>query len=304
MRWVKHGLVFAPRGDADWMVTHAAPPTALHLEGDRFRIFCSGRDREGSSQTGFFDIDITDPTSILRVSRSPVIGLGPLGAHDDRGAMTSWITRHEGKLYHYYSGWSLGRTVPFYISIGLAVSEDGGETFHKVSPAPILGRHRADPYLVASPCVLVEDGRWRMWYVSGVRWVIEDGAAKHFYNIRYAESDNGIDWQRNGIVCIDFRSPEEYALGRPSVLRENGALKMWYPYRGAGYRIGYAESQDGTRWIRRDERGGIEPSSSGWDSEMVTYPYVFDHRGVRYMLYNGNGYGKTGIGLASCDEDP
>ena len=28
---------------------------------------------------------------------------------------------------------------------------------------------------------------------------------------------------------------------------------------------------------------------------MVEYPFVFDHRGSRYMLYNGNGYGATGI---------
>jgi hypothetical protein len=35
-----------------------------------------------------------------------------------------------------------------------------------------------------------------------------------------------------------------------------------------------------------------------WDSEMVTYPVVADVAGERFMLYNGNGYGRTGIGLA------
>jgi hypothetical protein len=33
-------------------------------------------------------------------------------------------------------------------------------------------------------------------------------------------------------------------------------------------------------------------------SEMIKYPFVFDHDGERSMLYNGNGYGKTGVGLA------
>jgi hypothetical protein len=32
---------------------------------------------------------------------------------------------------------------------------------------------------------------------------------------------------------------------------------------------------------------------------MVTYPVVFGPPGRRLMLYNGNGYGRTGIGLAS-----
>jgi hypothetical protein len=31
---------------------------------------------------------------------------------------------------------------------------------------------------------------------------------------------------------------------------------------------------------------------------MQAYPFVFDEGGRRYMLYNGDGYGRTGIGLA------
>jgi hypothetical protein len=77
---------------------------------------------------------------------------------------------------------------------------------------------------------------------------------------------------------------------------------MWYSYRGESYRIGYAESHDGIQWTRRDEEAGIEVSDGGWDSEMICYPCVFDHEGQRYMLYNGNGYGKTGIGLAVLEQ--
>jgi len=39
-------------------------------------------------------------------------------------------------------------------------------------------------------------------------------------------------------------------------------------------------------------------SEAGWDSEMICYPHVFEHNGEKHMLYNGNGYGKSGIGLA------
>ena len=35
-----------------------------------------------------------------------------------------------------------------------------------------------------------------------------------------------------------------------------------------------------------------EHGETGWDSEMIAYPFVFDHKGNRYMLYNGNSYGK------------
>ena len=57
-----------------------------------------------------------------------------------------------------------------------------------------------------------------------------------------------------------------------------------------------------SRGRERTRKAGIDVSASGWDSEMIAYPYVFAHEGDYYMLYNGNGYGKTGIGLAVLDK--
>jgi hypothetical protein len=82
---------------------------------------------------------------------------------------------------------------------------------------------------------------------------------------------------------------------------------MWFSHRGASgfrseqsrtYRVGYAESRDGAVWTRMDARAGIDVSRTGWDSEMVAYPFVFDHRGSRYLVYNGNCFGRSGFGYA------
>jgi hypothetical protein len=116
--------------------------------------------------------------------------------------------------------------------------------------------------------------------------------------IKYAESENGIDWKREGKIALNFKDDSEYAMSRPFVIKEDGIYRMWYSYRGAAYRIGYAESDDGINWERLDEKVGISVSKSGWDCEMVEYPFIFDHKGQRYMLYNGNKYGLTGFGLA------
>ena len=78
---------------------------------------------------------------------------------------------------------------------------------------------------------------------------------------------------------------------------------MWYSYRGVAYRIGYAESENGIQWKRKDDLAGIDVSPDGWDSEMIEYPFIFDHKGSRYMIYNGNGYGKTGFGLAVMEHN-
>ena len=62
--------------------------------------------------------------------------------------------------------------------------------------------------------------------------------------------------------------------------------------------MGYAQSRDGINWKRMDKSIGIDVSASGWDSEMIEYPCVFNHEGKKYMVYNGNNYGHGGAGLA------
>jgi hypothetical protein len=81
-------------------------------------------------------------------------------------------------------------------------------------------------------------------------------------------------------------------------VRDADRWRMWYSFRGQAYRIGYAESDDGRRWRRQDHLAGLDVAASGWDSEMIEYPFVFDHDGQRFMLYNGNAYGGSGFGLA------
>ena len=36
---------------------------------------------------------------------------------------------------------------------------------------------------------------------------------------------------------------------------------------------------------------------------MTEYPFVFRHNSDIFMLYNGDGYGKTGFGLALLTDD-
>ena len=65
----------------------------------------------------------------------------------------------------------------------------------------------------------------------------------------------------------------------------------------------YADTADGKNWTRKDnETSGLQPGEPGeFDSEMLCYPELFDHNGKRYMLFNGNGYGQTGMGLAALE---
>jgi len=296
------GLIFEPKGQFDWVITHASHAFAMHIEDDMYRIYFHSRNRENKGQPGYIEINIKNPTKTLFVSPEPVVRLGKPGLFDDSGVLGPWIVENNGFLYMYYSGWMRGVSVPYYAAIGLALSKDGGKTFKKYSEAPIMDRNKIDPYMTQSNCVLKEKQSWRMWYTSAKDFKIENGKPRYYYHIKYAESDDGINWVRKGIVCIDFIYKDEYAIGRPCVVKEDGIYKMWYSYAIEAYRIGYAESDDGINWVRKDEEVGIDASKSGWDSKMIEYAFVFKHKNRKYMLYNGNDYGKTGLGLAVSSE--
>lgn len=296
MKWAKKGLIFKPAAQFDWVITHAMLPTADRIGEDLYRIYFSGRDRLNRSLIGYIEININEPQNILYITEKPVLGLGLLGCFDDNGVTPSWIVDYKDKKYLYYIGWNKGSTVRMHLIAGLAISQDGGKTFERFSKAPLLDRTDMEPYsILTAPCVLIENGAYRMWYVSGTGWVNPDLPR---YNIKYAESRDGVHWDRKGIVCIDFKTEGENALARPCVVKENSIYKMWYSYKGESYKIGYAESKDGIVWKRKDEEVGIDVSESGWDSEMIEYPFVFEHKGRKYMLYNGNEYGKAGFGYA------
>ena len=134
---------------------------------------------------------------------------------------------------------------------------------------------------------------------SGDRWFPRNGETFPVYNVKYAESRDAIYCKRDGKVCVDYKNPEEHALARPCVIKENGIYKMWYSYKGADYRIGYAESKDGLRWKRLDEKVGIDVSPDGFDSVMQVYGFIISHKGKKHMFYSGNEYGKEGIGYAT-----
>lgn len=294
--WKKRGRL-CDGGRIPWAASHAALPVVDAVPGGGHRVYFSARDDRGRARIGWADSDLS-PSGAWRVSDAPAIDLGPLGSFSDSGVTSSCLVTHKGAKYQFYTGWSLGVTVPFYLNAGLAISEDGGASFTPVSIAPILERNEIDPFLTASPWVLVEGGVWRMWYVSGLAWVTTNGKPAHRYHIRYAESRDGLHWDRRGVVCIDFKDAGEYAIARPCVLRDGSVYRMWYSHRGERYRIGYAESSDGVVWKRLDDCAGIDVAPGEWDGEMIEYPCVVDADGRRLMLYNGDDYGRTGIGLA------
>lgn len=294
--WRKLGQVCSGLQNGDWARGFAAVPTAVHLRGDTYRIYISARDSQQRSRPGWIDYDL-NTRAVTAKSEATILPLGDLGAFDDSGVMPTWVLPQPGGDLMYYIGWNQGVTVPFRNSIGVAKQSADG-SWRKLYDGPILDRTRDEPHFVAS-CAALQDGNtFHGWYLSCTGWSQAEGSAPtHHYHIKYASSRDAIDWHRDGKIAIDFLEGE-YAISRPSVLRdESGEYRMWFSARGDFYQIFEATSRDGRTW-QRSTKPVLAPSDIGWDAQMVCYPHVFDHAGSRFMLFNGDGYGSTGLGLA------
>jgi hypothetical protein len=298
MLWRRLGHIFNAGGEHPWMLTHAANPVAVPMRGHIHRFYFSTRDAQNRSSVAWIEVDLREPQRILRRADRPVLSPGEIGSFDDSGCSIGCIFRRQDKIWLYYMGWNLGVTVPWRNSIGLAISADDGESFMRVSRAPIMDRSDIDPFTLSYPWVIEEPGGLRMWYGSNLAWGAKSGDMNHV--IKSAASHDGIAWDRDGKVAIIPADASEYAFARPCVVRDRGLYRMWYAFRGDTYRIGYADSVDGQNWARGPS--GFDLGCDDWDNQSAAYPCVFDHAGRRYMLYCGNGYGRTGFGLAVLEE--
>src|SRR5688572_21422920 len=194
MQWVKKGRIFSADNQYEWMAHHASVPIADQVDDRVLRIYFGPRDRQGRTRPAFIDVEAGKPSNVLYVHDRPVLDLGKPGAFDDSGVMPSCIVNDGERKYLYYTGWNLGVTVPYRLSVGLAVSTNGGLTFDRLFEGPIVDRTRIEPYSCLSPFVLHDEGTWKMWYASTTAFVAVDGRQEPQYQIRYAHSADGIEW--------------------------------------------------------------------------------------------------------------
>ncbi|RFZ02249.1 hypothetical protein DSM43518_05066 [Mycobacterium marinum] len=301
MPWRKLGRVFVPSGELDWARTHAAQPVPEWIDGDIFRIYFSTRDDQNRSSIGCVVVDLAAGGKVLEISSKPVLCPGDLGMFDDCGVSMGSVVRVGDTRFLYYMGWNLAVTVPWKNAIGLAVSE-AGSPFERWSRFPVVALDEQDPYSISYPWVIRDDGKYRMWYGSNVRWdrntTNMDGLP---HVIKNAESIDGIHWEKRDQVAIQAAGNDDIAAARPCVVREARLYRMWFCARGAEYRVYSAISQDGLTWQPLGKDEGITVSPDSWDSVSIGYPCVFDHGGQRFLLYSGDGYGRTGFGLAVLD---
>lgn len=298
MRWEKLGRLYCPESVHPKLISHAANPLAILLDGDVYRVFYSGRDAQNRSSVGYVDVNLVKQ-EVVYVHDQPVFKHGPVNSFFSHGVSIGNCYETQGKRYILFMGWQCPLDRHWQGDIGCLVLNDDW-SLRLSTEHPFMSRDGTDQISLSYPWVVREaEGRFRMWYGSTLTWDAGNGEMLHVIN--QASSDDGYNWRREGLA-VPYALEVAQAFSRPSVVGSvNEGYHMWFSYRsgsGEKYRIGYASSADGYSWELQCDRAGIDVSGTGWDSEMIEYPYVFDHQGQYFMLYNGNGYGRTGFGLA------
>lgn len=299
-KWHKLGLLFyrPPKDRHPKLLTHFSNPLPILITGDIYRIFYSGRDIYNRSSVGAVDINIISG-KIIKEFNEPFFEYGPKNSFYENGVSLGNCYKIKNKTYMLFMGWQNKKGAHWRGDIGrLVVKKDLLLTIDN-DLNPLMSYHQIDPISLSYPYIIENAGAYMMWYGSTISW--ENNNDEMFHVINFATSSDGNTWERKGLG-VPFIKNKAQAFSRPTIIRNiNGEFSMWYSFRGKlneKYRIGYAHSKNAIDWQLELKNSGIDVSTKGWDSEMIEYPFVFNHKGSYYMLYNGNDYGKSGFGLA------
>lgn len=298
--WEKREQLYCPQdsGRHPKLLSHASNPLPIHLEGDVYRIFYSGRDEKNRSSVGAVDLDIIK-RKVVQEHYEPFFAYGCVGSFYQDGVSLGNCYQVNGVTFMLFMGWQNPKRSHWRGDIGrLIVKDDLSLEFD--DSFPVMTIDDFDSISLSYPWVQQQSNTYHMWYGSTLTWDCGNNEMLHVIN--HAISFDGKHWGRKE-KAIPYQIGVAQAFSRPTVfIDSDGIYNMWFSYRGnkTSYRIGYAISLDGVSWELALQNSNIDISQSGWDSEMIEYPYIFKHKDVIYMLYNGNGYGRTGFGIAEA----
>lgn len=302
-KWKKLGQLYKSEYINERLKTHASNPIAVKLYDNVYRVYFSGRDSDNKSSVGYVDVDIIS-FKVMDICEEETFACS--NEHDgfySHGVSIGCMYSSNGRNFLLFMAWQIKNNEHWRGDIGRLEVSDDLKKMSVVGGGPFLSCDNEDLVSLSYPWVLYDDveGIYKMWYGSTVTWNAINGEMIHV--IKYASSHDGENWLRHGIA-VPYEIGQAQAFSRPTIMKDAEGYHMWYSYRsgtGQKYRIGYSHSFDGINWSRQSNPG-IDVSATGWDSEMICYPFVFEHNGDHYMLYNGNDFGREGFGLAILEK--
>jgi len=297
-RWVKGGLILATADDSR-ACSHAMLPTP-HRMGDRLEVYFAACDADMRGR--IYAVDLVDDVPVPKVTGATrlVLDLGDPGDFDCDGVNPCQVVARGGEVFLYYIGWQRGpAAVPYRLFVGLAVSRDQGATYRKISRNPVLAPLSGEDCFRTAAHIYPTPSGWAALYIGGDAFIDgQDGKRLPVYSLRRTTSKDGITWTEPGEILLSpDRARGEIGFGRPWLWHDDhgGAVLMLSVRTEQGYSLVEIGFDDENRLRRRTL---IEPGAAGWDSGMVCFAAPCAGQGQELLFYNGNGFGRTGFGIA------
>lgn len=257
---------------------HEAQCPVVDEVGGRLRVYYGARDEQNRSRIYYFEAMKDNLFNILHTN-IPIVRLGGEGTFDCDGQIPSSIGVVNGVKWLYFTGVRKGGENRYENSIGAIRMEEEG--FFKLKE-PVMERMENEWF---NSHLMINGNNG--YFCSCREWRNNEP----LYDIHMAKTTDGIEWERKTSV-MRLRNGEGGICGMN--VSEASALfcvRDKEDYRGGAgsYRLETAEWSIGG-WERT---GRLEIQRSVWDSDMQCYPYIYKN----YLFYNGNQFGKTGIGV-------
>jgi predicted GH43/DUF377 family glycosyl hydrolase len=237
-------------------------------EGDRYRMWYSGSDREENEYHRIGYAESPDGISWIRRDEPVLV------PHDPDGYYTNpcLLRDPHGNLMRVKGGYMIWFTgMPQTSDLHLATSTDGiSWQLHDPDPLGLKAY---------SPTILLERGIYRMWYAQVP---IEGPMA-----IGYAESRDGANWRPSDLpVMASTEEWEHRNLLYPFVIKRGGLYEMYYTSYGSHIcELALATSTDGISWEKGDGPILSPDPRSSYDSLYCSKACLLQENGIERLYY-------------------
>ena len=239
LAWVEHPAspVLIPRAD-NWEGNLLNQPRVVKVTDAHWRMYYTGWGFQGPGTSWAMGLAESFDGGVTwkRYGDDPIMPRGDESSPDGGGACVPMVVRVGNRWMMWYTAAQLNPAGHQNIHLCLACSDDGIH-WEKHPANPVLTDDFSDgaPRSVTSRCyVRHDDGVFRMWY----------SFAKPDYRILYAESLDGIRWERSPIAPVLDVSPapawDDTMVEYPEVQIVDGAFRLWFCGNNFGS-VGYAE---------------------------------------------------------------
>ena len=305
MMWEYTGRVVGPEVLPPGF-SHLTGPYGVDIGGTLRIFFTSRRKTEGKSLESVpFFIDV-DPDTLECLSSAVEVRYpkAELGSYRVHGVFPlSVFDLGSGALMGLPTGWRRHKGVDVETGIGEWLSLDGGVSWSEFGIGPKFSAGQNEPFLVCDASYQFFNNRHFLAYAYGVSWDLDVHSEPQ---------------RRYLITVINERSYGKLRLGAahssiplslvnevqafPHISISGGEMRMFFCYRSefdfrsdtnSSYKLALATSVDGEKWVR--ESPSLEIKFGDGATKMQCYPTYLKINDRGILLFNGDGFGRTGI---------